>query len=160
MIEGSGMSMDERVALVRRLLGEVRVGSLSTLNKGAPYGSMAPFCADDKGNILVHLTRLAQHTRNIEEDPRVSLLVCDTDGPDKDPIALPRLNMGGQMETLERDSEEYNEGKATYLARFPSAKMVFQLPDFTLYRLAPDSIHLVAGFGKAFNLKAEDLAGS
>ena len=48
--------------------------------------------------------------------------------------------------------------RAAYLARFPEAEPMTQLGDFRFLRLTPQGARLVAGFGAARSLSADELA--
>jgi hypothetical protein len=53
-------------------------GVLSTLSQrveGFPFGSVAPFMLDHTGCPVILISTLAEHTKNIAADPRVSLIV-------------------------------------------------------------------------------------
>ncbi len=50
------------------LLARVRTATLATSGPDGPEASMAPFACYD-GTFLLHLSRLAHHTRNLERDP-------------------------------------------------------------------------------------------
>lgn len=145
----------ERIDLTQSLLATVRIASLSTLGPDGPFCSMAPFAFDaEKPAFYLHLSRMARHTRNVEADPRVSMLVCDTDGADKNPLALARITCTGTAVPVPDDSS----AKKHYLSRFPEASPIFSLPDFCLYAIVPNALRLVAGFGKAYDISPADLA--
>jgi putative heme iron utilization protein len=42
---------------------------------GFPFGSVAPFMLDHAGCPVILISTLAEHTKNIDADPRVSLIV-------------------------------------------------------------------------------------
>ena len=59
------------------LLKEYR-GVLSTHSKsmpGFPFGSVVPYCLDELGRPLILISRIAQHTHNLQKDPKCSLFV-------------------------------------------------------------------------------------
>src|SRR4051812_1807389 len=56
---------------------------------GYPFGSVTPFVPSHAGEPLVFISTLAQHTRNIQADPRVSLTIYD--GAATDPQAGARV---------------------------------------------------------------------
>ena len=65
----------------RRLLRRQQHGVLSTLSKkldGYPFGSVTPFVLDHQARPVILISTLAEHTKNIAADPRVSLLAHDT----------------------------------------------------------------------------------
>jgi putative heme iron utilization protein len=60
----------------RQLLRAHRYGALCTLSKkidGHPFGSITPYLVDHDGSLLILISTLAEHTKNIQHDPRVSL---------------------------------------------------------------------------------------
>lgn len=66
------------------LLKEYR-GVLSTLSKsmpGYPFGSVVPYCLDAQGHPVILISRIAQHTHNLQKDPKCSLLVGERDAED------------------------------------------------------------------------------
>ena len=60
------------------------VAALGTLHAGAPFVSMVPFAVLPEGDaFVIHVSRLAAHTRDMIDDPRVSLLVMQPEGDRK-----------------------------------------------------------------------------
>jgi putative heme iron utilization protein len=153
--------MDERdgdLRSLRRLLDERPVASLATLHGGEPAVSMVPFVLrPDDGALLIHVSALATHTRDMQSHPRVSLMVMAEPTPELRPQALPRVTLQAEVRLLAREGSDYEPAKAAYLARFPDAAVTFELADFSLVELAPTSARLVAGFGRAHALVGEAL---
>lgn len=150
---------------LRALLDTVPVAALGTLHRGEPAVSMVPFVVvprPDAGGgdgLLIHVSALATHTRDLHEHPRASLMVmadpATAGGP---PQALPRVTLQCDAAPLPRDdAPAYAAAQAAYLARFPEAELTFGLGDFQLFVLRPVSARLVAGFGRAHALVADGL---
>jgi putative heme iron utilization protein len=146
-------------ALCRRLIRSAERATLATsANKGKggvggpwPYASLVLVASDRKGCPLLLISDLADHTRNIRADARVSLLYDGTAGLD-DPLTGPRVTVQGDAGQVED-----NGLMEIYLARHPSAKTYAEFTDFHLFRVRPVRAHLVAGFGRIHWLKAGDL---
>ena len=71
----------------RELLLQNSFGVLSTISldvPGYPFGSVTPYCVDDQCCPLIYISQIAQHTRNILKDPRVSLTIVE--GGDSDDV--------------------------------------------------------------------------
>lgn len=137
------------VVLARELLQRRRVAVLATVSErhgGAPFTSLAPFALSSKGEPLLLLSALAQHTRNLQADPRASLFVHDPAGAEDDPRTLPRLSVVGRV--LRVPAPDEPDARARYLERHPEARGLLAL-DFALYVLAVDEVQLVGGFGAA-----------
>jgi hypothetical protein len=145
---------------LRRLLAERPVAALGTLDEsGAPFVSMVPFAVEPaSGCLVLHVSALAAHTRQMQAQPRVSLLVMGADDWAESPQALPRVTISARAEFTARDSEAERPLRAAYLARHPQSELMTQLPDFAFVRLAPTAARHVAGFGAARSVALDELA--
>ncbi len=133
------------------LTQEIRTGALLTLRNGRPFGSHVAYIAgEDWTRVYVHLSRLALHTQHLQTDSRVSLFVAEPDRPEKNPLALRRINLQGTAAIMPDDRASYASVKHAYLARFPQAAMMFDFGDFNLWELRMDDAHFVLGFGQAY----------
>ncbi|MBP7619219.1 MAG: pyridoxamine 5'-phosphate oxidase family protein [Geothrix sp.] len=134
------------------------IAALGTLHEGAPFVSMVPVVPAPGGSgFLIHVSRLAQHTRDLVADARMSLLFTAPLTEDQDPLALPRVTLQGVAEAIAADSGEYEQAAEAYLARFPQAEMTLGLGDFSFFRLRPATGRLVLGFGRALSLDAAQI---
>jgi heme iron utilization protein len=135
----------------RRLVRSRDRGALATSLRGAPYASLVLVAADLDASPLLLLSDLAQHSRNIAFDPRVSLLLDATEGH-PDPLAGPRLSLLGRAEAIAD-----RRPLARFLARHPASAAYAGFGDFRLYRVAVERGHLVAGFGRIEWIDGQDL---
>ncbi len=144
--------------LLAQLIRTQRVASLGTLRDGAPFVSLVLFApAADFSAFYLHISALARHTRDIQADPRVSLLIAQTDDRSADPQTLARVTIEGEAVRLPPGETAYEIARTRYLARAPQAAFNFSLADFSLYAVTPRRARFVAGFGKIFTLTAERL---
>ncbi len=145
----------ELAALLR---GE-RVAHLATLRQGAPMASMTLFLPERNFTAFyVHVSRLAWHTQDMGQDPRVALSIARTDDGRPDPFTLMRVSIRGEASEIANGSAESGELKGRWLARFPEQAINFELADFSFWRVAPRDARFVAGFGRIHNLSAAELA--
>src|SRR6476659_6180349 len=151
--------MDEQSEqTLARLVRETRVAALGTLHDGEPNLAMVAYSfADDFSAFYVHVSKLGKHTTDMENDPRVSLLITEADDRRPDPQTLARVSIRGTAEMLPRGDPGYAQVKNSYLERFPEAEQLFSLGDFNLWKIIPKGGRFVAGFGRAFNLVPEAL---
>jgi putative heme iron utilization protein len=141
----------------RTLLRGEQAAVLTTLSQrrpGWPSASLVPFALGAGGEPLLLLSEIAQHTRNLEADPRACLFVYDAAAAAKDPRTAPRLAIYGKVSALDAAAEA--DAKDAYLARQPGARGLLNL-DFKLYRLAIEEAQWVGGFAAAGWLSAADL---
>ena len=141
------------LATTRRLMRQARTAALSTLARrtGHPFGSMVTVATEADGTPVILLSGLAAHSRNLADDPRASLLFEDrTLG---DPQQGARVTIVGRVEKIVDDGS----ARRRYLARNPDAALYADFGDFGFHRLVMEDGHLVAGFGRAMRVKAEDI---
>lgn len=144
--------------LLKSLLTEIRVLSLAVIADGVPVAGLLPFAArPDLAGVIIHASRLARHARGLLSGAPCAYLVHAADHPDGDPLQVPRLSVEGVVRTLTRNSPEYDEARALYLARLPSSAATFELGDFDLHELRFLRGRFVTGFGRALNLSEVNL---
>ena len=138
---------------------ESQTAALGTLHAGEPYVSMVPFALlTSNAEFAIHVSALAAHTKDMLENPAVSLLVVALPNPEVLPQALARLTIQGEARRLAADDSAHGEAQRAYLARFPDSAMMFELTDFSLFAIRPRTIRFVGGFAQAKSLSAETLA--
>jgi putative heme iron utilization protein len=133
------------------LLRTIRSGALATLSdRGGPFATLTAVATHYDGSPILLLSRLAAHTRNLERDPRCSLLL--TLGGRGDPLAHPRL-------TLEAVAARTTDpaARARFLRRNPKSALYANFPDFSFWRLEITGVHLNGGFARAADFGPEAL---
>lgn len=139
----------------RQLLRAHRYGALCTLSKkfdGHPFGSITPYLVDHDGSLLILISTLAEHTRNIQHDPRVSLITHNQEAPHIQTQG--RVTVVGTAAPV---ADREGAGKR-YLRYFPEARTYFAMHDFSFYRIVPQAIRFIGGFGKIHWVHAESYA--
>jgi hypothetical protein len=145
----------------RRLLRATDRGALATSLAGGaeaaaggwPYASLVLLACDHDAAPLLLISDLAEHSKNIADDPRVGLLIDGTVGR-TDPLTGPRVTILGTAEKT--DDARF---KARFVARHPAAALYADFADFHLYRVAVTRAHFVAGFGRIHWIDAADFVG-
>lgn len=138
-------------AFARRLARRFGRAALASNLLGAPYASLVLFAADLDASPLLFLSDLAQHSRNIAFDPRISLLIDATED-ERDPLTGPRLTLSGRAEPI-IDARRL----ARFTAHHPASAAYSGFADFRLYRMTVERAHLVAGFGRIHWIEGGDL---
>lgn len=125
----------DRAALATALPGGAGEGAW-------PYASLVLVAVDQDLSPILLLSDLAEHTRAIAADPRVSLLIDGTGGLAQ-PLTGPRVTLLGRA--AKTDDERL---KQRFLRRHPDAGMYAGFRDFNFYKMSLERTHLVGGFGK------------
>jgi len=148
----------ESEKLLIHLITNMRTAALGTIRDDAPRVSLVTFvAAPDFSAYYVHISRLAQHTVDMQKNKLVGLLIAEVDDRRADPQALARLSIRGTAEFMENGEPGYAPVKTMYIERYPTSEPLFKLADFGLWRIKPKGARFVAGFSKAFNLTPETL---
>lgn len=151
------MDPDQAVA-IRGLLRGQRIAALGTLHEGAPFVSMVPFALLPQARgFVIHVSQLASHTRDMIEDPRVSLLIVAPETPGTPPQATARITVRGTAGRPPESDPGQAAARQAYLERFPEAAPILELGDFSFFVLRPLSVRFVGGFAQAGTLTPEML---
>ncbi len=133
-----------------RLVVEERWAALATVGDDGPSASMVAYAVEPAAPCLVmHLSGLAAHTRQLLSDPRASLAISRPDSGQGDPQLLPRVTLTIAVRPLEPEGPAFEAARAAYLTRFPDAAMRFALADFVLFACSIDEARYVGGFARA-----------
>jgi putative heme iron utilization protein len=133
----------------RRLLLKETFGVLSTISldvPGYPFGSIAPYCMDEQCRPIIYISNIAQHTRNIIADPRVSLTVVEYSGS-ADVQAEGRITC---IANARQVPETEAAARERYFRYFPSSRQYDQTHDFAFFRLELVRVRFIGGFGQIF----------
>jgi len=133
----------DRARQARELFRAERSGTLSSHSAklpGYPYGSALPHVTDHQGRPVLLISHLAEHTRNVEVDPRVSFLVSGS-GPDLQ--ASPRAALLGDARPLDVGPAL----QARYLRFFPEHAQYLEIGGFRFWTVESLQVRLIEGFG-------------
>ncbi len=136
--------MSARLNLVIELIhaaGDAMLASQSVAMAGHPFASHLPFAADEHQRPVFLMSQLAEHTQNIAADPRASLLVKGSG----EGAEVARATLVGKIHAISPDPLLV----ARYLRYQPAAERFLELGDFHFYRLEPQRVRVVGGFGLA-----------
>ena len=139
--------------LARTLVSRITTGTLCTLAsepEGYPYGSFVTV-AFDASNPVFLVSTMAEHTRNLQGDPRASLLVAETGS--SDPLANGRVTLLGPCARVDGDG---GSARTAFLATHPNAAYYVDFGDFAFWRLSVESIRYIGGYGRMSWVEATD----
>ena len=129
----------------RTLVAQISTGTLCTLAiepAGYPYGSFVTV-AFDNGNPIFLISALAEHTKNLEQDPRASLLVAESGSAD--PLANGRVTMLGLCTRVEGEGRS---ARTAFLAAHPNSAYYAGFRDFAFWKLDVVSVRYIGGYGR------------
>jgi heme iron utilization protein len=143
---------------LKQLLQRQDIAALGTLHRGEPFVSMVPYALLDDGRLVIHVSQLATHTRDMQEHDGVSVMVLGTRAPGALPQEQPRASLQGEARPCAMDEPDYPAARQAYLARFPDSEPMFGFGDFSLFLITPRAVRFVAGFAQAWSMTGPDYA--
>jgi putative heme iron utilization protein len=141
-----------RAGTARRLLRSFTSGVMGTRgvrHAAYPYTAALPFCTDQQGRVIVLISHLSEHTKAVENDPRVSFTAAPMTAQLR-PQA--RLTVLGTIVP-----EDDPAVAARYLRFFPDNQQFLEIGGFRFFAIEPDHVRLIAGFGSAHWLDGQSM---
>lgn len=154
-------SMEMRLSdEVLELIGGRKSLQLATIAPdGQPYASYAPFGIGDEC-LYVLLSDIALHAVNLRHHPQASVLIIEDEDSAAELFARKRVNYSVKAELLDYLSEPWQQGMTSLAARHGERpRNLAEHTDFKMFRLKPMRGRYVKGFGRAYDLAGETLAG-
>lgn len=140
----------------RTLVFKTHAGVMSTISnnlRGYPFGSVTPYMCDEQGRIYFFISDIAQHTKNLKQDSRMSLTIFDAaDYGDQNEHG--RVTLVGDGSIVTKDRCEVLLDK--YIALYPEAASYRNAHDFQLWQLDVVRVRYIGGFGKIFWLEQNE----
>ena len=142
MSKKQAAAIDARQLMLSELSGVLSTHSLNM--PGYPFGSVLPFCLDENGFPVIQVAQISQHTRNMEADPKVSLIICESGV--NDVLTGKRLTLVGEAEKI----EDANEIAELYYQFFPQGRDYLTAHPSVFFRIKPTRSRYIGGFAQAF----------
>lgn len=136
---------NDHLSLAISATKSIESGVLSTFSvdaSGYPFGSVTPFVLDHNNSPLIYVSNIAQHTKNICNNPKCCLTVFENT---KDSQNNFRVTILGDAKKSE---DPYHE--QLYFKLFPEAAKYSKAHDFSIYYIDPIRVRYIGGFGKIY----------
>jgi len=138
------------------LLHRMPVGTLATHSRepdGFPFPTMLPFATDARHRPTILVSRLAEHTRNLQLDTRAGFLVVEA--PNEAVLDGARVTLIGRFAPVAAD--EANAVARRYLRYHPAAERYLGLGDFSFLAMDVERLRFIGGFGAMGWLNGDEL---
>lgn len=147
------MSKTEQVAQKARTLFQSHCdGVLSTHSvdlPGYPFGSITPYCFNQDGQPVILISTIAQHTRNILANNKVSLIAYDPQVDD--------TQAAGRVTYIANAIQIDDDATAERYYRFyPNSRHFHKTHDFNFYVLDFVRVRYIGGFGEIYWVEQAD----
>jgi putative heme iron utilization protein len=120
--------------------------------EGAPFGSYVDYVLDDAGNPILLMNAMSMHTQNIQQaeaaktdgEKAVVTLFTQREGVGQD---VSRCSLTGTLHAMDPLADDMDAIRMRYSITHAYADQVMDSPKFNFYRLEPQQIYFVGGFG-------------
>ena len=145
---------DSSVRLLSTFNGVLATIMRDTLElDGYPFGSVVPFCLSRNNEIIILISDLAQHTKNIKENSKVSITLHNDD---QDNIQKGwRLTIAG--DAVLAGKEEIADLAERYERYYPESRKYHEVHDFNFYVIKPKKGRYINGFGQIHWVDCENM---
>lgn len=150
LIKGEIQVSSAHAETLSDLIARISTVSLATLDSsGAPCCSYAPYVYAE-GRFYLFLSGLASHCRNLLARPTCEIMLIEDESQSKNLFTRRRAMIRCLVDTVDRESSDFSSIVGHFRGKFgPTIDLLVSLPDFTLFRLLPQSGTMVLGFGNA-----------
>ncbi|MBC7756305.1 MAG: DUF2470 domain-containing protein [Bdellovibrio sp.] len=143
----------------KEFLRSTRSGVLSSFSAkfdGYPFGSVMPFVLGHDCRPIVLISNIAEHTKNIIANPKVSLLAFQSNNLKsvEDLHANGRLTLIGEAVQIDKKDADL---MARYCRYLPESTGYLAMHDFQFYRINISQARYIAGFGKMGWVAGEEM---
>lgn len=146
------MSSYDKAFEARKFIKSFNSGVLSTISldvEGYPFGSVVPYCLSEKVEPVILISNIAQHTKNINANSKVSITIFDKNQGDVQ--ANTRITYIGDAI---QDNDPYLKDK--YINSVNDSIKYFEFHDFSIYKIVLKKVRFINGFGKIYWVNPED----
>lgn len=121
--------------------------------EGTPFGSFVDYVLDDDGNPILLMNEMSMHTLNINSDPDgLVTLFAQFSGKKSEGLNMgqdvSRCSIIGVVEKIDPNTaEDIDTIRMRYSISHAYADQVMDSPKFAFYRIKPEKVYFVGGFG-------------
>ncbi|MBU2895734.1 HugZ family protein [Vibrio hepatarius] len=141
----------------RHYMRQSRQCVISTVSKKLadyPFGSVTPFISSYEGKPIVYISDIAQHTKNIKSNNKVSLTFFGNSELADDQNQNARVTIMGDIHQLERGASQPIQQR--FLQQYPQYQDYPIDHGFHLWQIEPKMIRYIGGFAQAYWIDKKD----
>ena len=130
------------------------VAVLSTLSKkynNFPFGSFITYVTGQDRSIYIYASDIAEHTKNIIKNSKSCLTIFKLK-VNQDKQNSSRLSIMGDFKKIQ-NQEDIENCKIRFFKFLPESKTYSNMHDFNFYKMKPNKIRWIGGFGEISWLK-------
>lgn len=116
----------------------------SRTHQGYPFLSLVPYDLDSTGRVIIYISKIAEHYKNLSLNTKASVFVPDLHAW-QDPQPYGRITILGDFSPI--TEEERQTVKASYEKRFPDSIPHSLSHDFVYFRSTIERVRWISGFG-------------
>lgn len=141
----------------KAMLDSVQSIQLATVSAdGQPSASYSPALLDENNNFYIYISEMADHTGNLMDTGKASLMIIEDEGTADQLFARKRVSFQAKAEHIKAETPEWESILEKYVEKYGRvAAHLKSMGDFHLFRLVPSNGRLVVGFGRAYSISPD-----
>jgi heme iron utilization protein len=153
------LTEDQAYRYARDFIRSQNIGTLNTqfLHESSfyPLGAMTPYALTTEGEVLILISEIALHTKNIRQCERIGFSIMEH-APERQQAAS-RLSFIGRARMIEESDPQFKLYQTHYYALYPEASHYHKAHQFYFCVLTPEFVHYVRTFGQIFSFAGRQL---
>ena len=133
------------------------LSTLSKKNNAHPFGSIVPYDVEKDGSIIIFISLISEHYKNLENDARSNIFISDPFG-NNDPQANSRVSILTEFAKI--SDKEFDKVSESYWNRFPNAKSRSIAHNFCFFRSKNLKLRWISGFGEMGWIEEKDFSNA
>lgn len=142
------ISQNKFINDVKEFISKNSFGMLSTHSSqdtGYPFGSIVKYVIDSEGSIIIYISLIAEHYKNLKISNKASLFIYNP-LPDTNPLSQSRATLLLDFAPVEKD--KIIETRELYVTKFPDDVPEEIESNFQLFIGVVQKIRWIKGFGE------------
>lgn len=142
--------------MLKEFINSFKSVTLSTLDeKGFPFTSYAPYIKND-GKYYVYISSIARHSRNLSENPKVSLFFIEDENSCENIFRRKRVVLQCKVKKLLRDTQNFEKLMNIFEQKHGETVSILKnMTDFTIFEFTAFKGEAIFGFGQAYDIGGE-----
>ena len=100
------MDDNSKLKSLYNLIENSKIASFGTSSNNQPFVSMVAFSVNENFNeFFILISQMAKHSKNIQDNNKISLMICQPETEAENPQTLARISLTGTAQLIDRDTE-------------------------------------------------------
>jgi nitroimidazol reductase NimA-like FMN-containing flavoprotein (pyridoxamine 5'-phosphate oxidase superfamily) len=143
----------EQKQKIAALLAKEQVLVVATRGEEWPTATMQAFAETHDLDIILIMLESAPKFQNLQQRPKVALIIDDRDKGDVKTLQVTRVSIQGAAREVQKQSQEWKELQGLFLKKNPFEEPFFGYDALRMVRISPKTITYANGVAEHFTVE-------